>query len=162
MKYSEQQIFELLSEIEDPEIPVLNIVEMGIVRSVTKQEHEIFIDITPTYSGCPAMKLIEDKIKERLVEAGIENIKINTVYAPAWTTDWLTEEARTKLRYSGIAPPAGSSKQETLFETEYPAVICPYCNSSNTMLTSEFGSTACKALYFCNSCNQPFEYMKSI
>ena len=162
MEYSEKQIFELLTEVEDPEIPVLNIVEMGIVRSITKKENTVEVDITPTYPGCPAMKLIEDKIKTKLKSKGIKKVKVIKRNTPAWTTDWLTEDARKKLRFSGIAPPESSAAAAYLFDSISKLVGCPYCNSSNTTLTVESGSTACKSLYYCNNCNQPFEYLKSV
>ncbi len=158
---SEERIFELLGEIPDPEVPVISIVELGIVRSV-KIEDEIMIEITPTYSGCPAMNAIEKEIGKKLTEEGIENFSIKTVYSETWTTDWMSDEAKQKLKDYGIAPPGKTEDGdwlETLFKKQ---VQCPFCNSINTKLTSQFGSTACKSLHYCSECSQPFEHFKCI
>lgn len=148
LKYSKKEILNLLSEIPDPEIPVINISELEILREVMVTGDEVEVVITPTYSGCPAMKQIEDDIVSKLKENGIENIKVTSVFSPAWTTDWMSIEAREKLRKFGIAPP---SKQK---------VQCPHCGSENVDVVSQFGSTACKALYRCNGCKEPFDYFK--
>lgn len=146
----------VLQLVKDPEVPVLSIVELGIVRDVKADEAtgSVTVTITPTYSGCPAMKVIEEGITAALEQAGFREIKIETVYAPAWTTDWIPEHAREKLRRFGIAPPG-------LVQLEPPAVKCPFCGSSETGLVSEFGATACKALHVCRSCRQPFERFKT-
>ncbi len=148
---SKEQVKEWLSEVTDPEIPVLNIVEMGIVREIHLREDEIRVDITPTYSGCPAMEAIEKAIGDRLRGRGIKQVEVRRVHATPWTTDWLTAEAREKLRSYGIAPPTPGDSEQTQ---------CPFCGSSETELRSFFGSTACKSLHFCRSCRQPFEEFK--
>jgi ring-1,2-phenylacetyl-CoA epoxidase subunit PaaD len=163
-RYTSDSIFNFLKEIEDPEIPVINIVELGIVRDVKLNEDEVEISITPTYSGCPAMKVIEDQIYSTLKEKGLENVKIKTIYSPAWTTDWISEETKNKLRNYGITPPEKVAAEDVFpFLQQKKAVVqCPYCHSTETTITSKFGSTACKALHYCNHCHQPFEEFKCI
>lgn len=155
------KIFTYLREVLDPEVPVLNIVELGIVRDVIIDE-SITIVITPTYSGCPAMKVIEDDIRAKLKEKGIEQINIKTVLSPAWTTDWLTEDAKIKLKKYGIAPPEHTTQDKSWLLGEPKSVQCPQCGSKDTEMISQFGSTACKALYRCKSCREPFDYFKCI
>jgi ring-1,2-phenylacetyl-CoA epoxidase subunit PaaD len=156
------QIFKLLSVIPDPEIPVINISELGILRDVKWDGDLCTVVITPTYSGCPAMKVIEDDIKILLKEKGIENVKVDLVYSPAWTTDWISDEAKEKLRAYGIAPPEVSSIDKGLLLGKARHLKCPQCNSYNVTMISQFGSTACKALYRCNDCKEPFDYFKCI
>lgn len=156
---TKENIVEYLKEVLDPEVPVLNIVELGIVRDVILED-KITVVITPTYSGCPAMKVIEDDIRSKFKEKGIPEISIKTILSPAWTTDWIDEEAKIKLREYGIAPPEGSADKSFLFESGPKTVHCPHCNSADTQLKSQFGSTACKSLYFCNQCSEPFDYFK--
>ena len=160
-------VLRLLAEVKDPELPTLDVVELGIVRAVEVDGDSVRVDITPTYSGCPAMQTIESDIMSTLREHGFQSVQINTIYSPAWSSDWITEEAREKLRQSGIAPPhlrgpaAGDSVQELVNLTRAPVVIeCPFCASTNTVERSVFGSTACKAIYVCNNCKQPFDYFK--
>jgi ring-1,2-phenylacetyl-CoA epoxidase subunit PaaD len=157
-----KKIFELLEKVEDPEIPVLNVVEMGIVRDVDFLDDKIIVKITPTYSGCPAMKTIENEILEQLSSNGYKNAEVEKTFSPAWTTEWLSPETKQKLKKYGIAPPEGKPEDEFLAEVITKPVTCPYCGSDNTNLKSEFGSTACKALHYCNECNQPFEHFKCI
>jgi ring-1,2-phenylacetyl-CoA epoxidase subunit PaaD len=154
-------IYSYLKEVFDPEVPVLSIVDLGIVRDVKIDGEHIEVVITPTYTGCPAMKVIEDDITSKLNSKGINDLHITTVLSPAWTTDWLTEEGKTKLREFGIAPPEGMADKNVLFG-EPKKVHCPHCGSLNTVMKSQFGSTACKALYFCNDCLEPFDYFKCI
>jgi len=156
------QVWEILKKIPDPEVPAISIVELGVVRSVEEIDSGLLITITPTYSGCPALMEMESNIRDALTENGIHNLKIKTVLFPAWTTDWLTPEARRKLKDYGIAPPATSTEDhlKSLMGGKKNPVTCPFCSSSKTVLTSAFGSTACKALHYCNSCNQPFEEFK--
>lgn len=156
------EIFDLLQSIPDPEIPVINIVEMGIVRNVELFDDEVVVKITPTYSGCPAMKAIEDDIVIELNSKGIEKVTVKKIYSPAWTTDWLSEQTKNKLKKYGIAPPEGKAEDEFYHDLITQPVQCPYCNSENTKLTSEFGSTACKSLHYCSQCQQPFEHFKCI
>lgn len=157
MLTTKEEILKLLEEVYDPEIPVLNIVEMGIVRNVNENDNGYEIEITPTYSGCPAMKTIEDEIIDVLSSEGIEKVNVKKIFSPAWTTDWLSETTKTKLREYGIAPPEGNAE-----EFVFKKITCPFCKSPNTKLTSEFGSTSCKSLHYCNNCSQPFEHFKCI
>ena len=159
---SKEEIWQILSQVKDPEVPVLDIAELGVLRDVSFENGKFLIIITPTYSGCPAMNAIEQEIKNTLEEKGIQNFYVKTIYSPAWTTDWMSDEAKQKLKNYGIAPPTQSSEQHliSILEKKTKPVQCPYCNSSDTKLTSAFGSTACKALHFCNQCNQPFEEFK--
>jgi ring-1,2-phenylacetyl-CoA epoxidase subunit PaaD len=159
---NKEEIFSLLSQIPDPEIPVINIKELGVLRKVEVKGDEVIIDITPTYSGCPAMKMIEDDIVAKLKEAGITKVKVNMVYSPAWTTDWLTEEAKEKLRKYGIAPPEHSTIDKSSITGKPKNLKCPRCGSSHVEMVSQFGSTACKALYKCLDCLEPFDYFKCI
>ncbi len=158
------EIYTLLAQVPDPEIPVINIVELGIVRNVMKEGDEFIIQITPTYSGCPAMHVIELDIASLLHSKGIHNFKIQMIYSPAWTTGWMSAEAKEKLRAYGIAPPNQQVEQRTtaLLDDQEIEVQCPHCRSMRTHKTSEFGSTACKALYKCDNCLEPFDYFKCI
>jgi ring-1,2-phenylacetyl-CoA epoxidase subunit PaaD len=147
----------------DPEVPVLSVVELGIVRDVEFDGDDVTVVVTPTYSGCPAMKVIEDDILAALNEHGFTRARIRTVYSPAWTTDWMSDASREKLRAYGIAPPGVADTGGLItLERRRAAVACPFCGSANTTLTSEFGSTACKAMHVCHACNQPFEEFKAI
>lgn len=158
---TESEIWSYLKEVADPEIPVLSVVDLGVVRKVTISDQDILVTITPTYSGCPAMKRMEDDIVEKLNEKGFGNVSVELVLSPAWTTDWITEEAREKLREYGIAPPENEPDKSALFAD--PIVVpCPKCGSSNTRMVSQFGSTACKAHYQCNECLEPFDYFKCL
>ena len=149
-----EALWDLLEQVPDPEIPVLSILDLGIVRDIKLNEGFVEIIITPTYSGCPAMDAISMDIKLKLIEHGIKNFKITTVLSPAWTTDWMTEQGKIKLNKYGIAPPKRSS------DISDTPPICPQCKSADTKLLSQFGSTACKALYQCNDCKEPFDYFK--
>jgi ring-1,2-phenylacetyl-CoA epoxidase subunit PaaD len=160
--FSEKEIWDILAEVEDPEIPVINVVEMGIVRGVEVVDDIVKVTITPTYSGCPAMKTIEEDIREILVEKKVPSFEVHTVLSPAWTTDWMTEIAKEKLRETGIAPPVGTSSDKGLLMGKVRDIKCPRCGSKNTSMISQFGSTACKALYKCNDCLDPFDYFKCI
>lgn len=149
-----EAIRQILETVTDPEIPVLTIADMGIVRDIKINNTEVEVVITPTYTGCPAMDMIAMNIKLALIENGYSNIKITSVLSPAWTTDWMSEEGKRKLKKYGIAAP------DKRFAIAADGVECPLCNSTNTKLISEFGSTACKALYQCNDCKEPFDYFK--
>ena len=153
-----QQVFNWISDIPDPEIPVISIKDLGMLRSVDYDNNNYVVTITPTYTACPAMKMIEDEILDKLHQHNIDNVKVKLTYEPAWTTDWLTEEAKLKMKNYGIAPPQHSSCSK-LFSTA-EAVVCPRCNSKHTEVISRFGSTACKALYKCLDCKEPFEHFK--
>ena len=157
-----QPIWDLLSDVYDPEVPVLTILDLGIVRNVAINEsNEVVVTITPTYTGCPAMDAISMNIRLKLLEHGYKNIKLKTVLSPAWTTDWMSEAGKQKLKAYGIAPPNPGQQVCTpdLFQ-EDESVQCPRCNSYHTVMISRFGSTACKALYKCNDCHEPFDYFK--
>lgn len=162
----EKKIWTLLETVTDPEVPVLTILDLGIVRAVeisTLADNTIkpIITITPTYSGCPAMDVISMNIRMVLLQAGYQQMEIKQVLSPAWTTDWMSEEGKNKLKAYGIAPPQYKQAvcSPDAFQEE-EAIPCPQCNSWNTTLVSQFGSTACKALYKCNDCKEPFDYFK--
>jgi ring-1,2-phenylacetyl-CoA epoxidase subunit PaaD len=150
-----KEIRKILEEVTDPEVPVLTITDLGIVRDIKLNDDEVEVVITPTYTGCPAMDMIAMNIKLALIENGYHKIKITSVLAPAWTTDWMSEAGKIKLKEYGIAPPYLKSGNASGL-----VINCPQCNSSNTKCLSEFGSTACKALYQCNDCKEPFDYFK--
>ncbi len=162
---SRDDVMAVLTTVMDPEVPVISVVDLGIIRdaSVTHDAGQttVRVTVTPTYSGCPAMREIETDIRAALVAAGASTVVVDTVYAPAWTTDWIGPEAREKLRAYGIAPPRRAEPEGliTLTRRRDP-VPCPFCGSSDTRLQSEFGSTACKAIHVCNSCRQPFDEFK--
>lgn len=161
MKTEKDEILGYLMEVKDPEVPALSIVDLGIVRDVEISGKDLEVTITPTYSGCPAMKTIQDEIISALKSRGFNNVLVRTVFSPVWTTAWLSDEARGKLKAYGIAPPAKTGDDEFIpLMINTDSVSCPYCDSDDTVLRSRFGSTACKALYFCNSCKEPFEYFK--
>ncbi len=158
-----EDIFTLLSEIPDPEIPVISIIELGVIRNIEIiNDSTISLKITPTYSGCPAMKQIEDDVRKKLSENGFTTIDIKTIFSPPWTTDWITPEAKEKLRKYGIAPPENSTEDKSWLTGKEKNIACPRCKSLNTKLISQFGSTACKALYQCQDCLEPFDYFKCI
>ena len=148
-------IWNILETVCDPEVPVLTITDLGIVRDVKIVEELVEVIITPTYTGCPAMDMIAMNIRLTLIENGYSKIKITSVLSPAWTTAWMTETGKQKLQEYGIAPPKGNA--ETIAAD---GIECPQCKSINTKLISEFGSTACKALYKCEDCKEPFDYFK--
>src|SRR3984893_6171394 len=157
-----QKIWKLLEEVHDPEVPVLTVHDLGIIRKVELQEAGGWlVTITPTYSGCPAIDVSSMSIRLKLIEHGYKNVQIKTVLSPAWTTDWMTEAGKQKLKAYGISPPNPKQMVCTtdLFQQE-ENIQCPHCNSYHTRLISQFGSTACKALYQCNDCQEPFDYFK--
>jgi len=147
-----------LAAVCDPEIPALTIADLGVLRDVRVEGDQIEVEITPTYSGCPAMSTITLDIEVALRRAGFEAIKVRTVLSPAWTTDWMSEAGRAKLRAYGIAPPAPRSGRRALFGQD--EVACPRCASTDTERLAEFGSTSCKALWRCRACREPFDYFK--
>jgi ring-1,2-phenylacetyl-CoA epoxidase subunit PaaD len=156
---TEQQIWALLEQVPDPEVPVLTIIDLGIVRNVEIHDAACTITITPTYSGCPAMQVIEEDIKKMLQD--VIPVDVKQTLSPAWTTDWISENGRKKLREYGIAPPENEVDKSVLF-AEPPIIACPKCTSKNTRMVSQFGSTACKAQYQCNDCLEPFDYFKCL
>ncbi len=160
MTIQKEKIWSILKEIPDPEVPVISIVDLGIARDVRIENDKVTVDITPTYSGCPAMNVIEKEIIQKIKETGITEVEIKTVFSPVWTTDWLTDEAKEKLREYGIAPPEKTSTDKSLLTGKPKIISCPRCGSEKTILVSQFGSTACKALYKCETCLEPFDYFK--
>jgi len=157
----EQQIWAWLADVPDPEIPVLSVVDLGIVRGLNLGANSIEIEVAPTYSGCPATEFIEGNIIASLKEHGLQNVSVSRVLSPPWTTDWITPAGREKLRAYGIAPPEGSASKTALLG-DSKSVSCPRCGTRKTSLVSEFGSTACKASWKCDECLEPFEYFKCI
>lgn len=157
---SREQVLEWLGEIPDPEIPVLTITDLGIVRGVSVGD-AVVVELTPTYSGCPATEVIEQSVIDNLHEHGVEDVSIRRVLSPPWTTDWISDEGRDKLKKYGIAPPAEALSKRELLQGKR-SIACPRCDSLNTAIVSEFGSTACKASYTCSECLEPFEYFKCI
>ena len=153
-----QRAWDAAAHVVDPEIPVLTIADLGVLRAVSVNDGCVEVAITPTYSGCPAMNMIALEIELALDRAGLTHVKIRTVLSPAWTTDWLSEDGRRKLKDYGIAPPQKASSRRALFGEQM--VACPQCGSGDTELLSEFGSTSCKALWRCRSCREPFDYFK--
>jgi len=151
---AKDDILRILQEVKDPEIPVISVLELGIVREVQTTEDAVEITITPTYSGCPAMDVIPAMIREAVIGAGYQNVVVHSTLSPAWTTDWITPEGREKLRAFGIAPPAVGRDQLP------DHVACPSCGSVETEVVSAFGSTPCKAAYRCKTCLEPFDYFK--
>lgn len=165
---TKESVMAILTGVKDPELTVIDIVELGIVRDVVFEDGGLRIDVTPTYSGCPAMEVIERDIVATLNAHGFENVRVRMTFAPTWTTDWLSDVTKQKLKDYGIAPPGraetaegGIAKLVTLRRAR-PTTECPYCGSGNTEERSEFGSTACKAIHFCNGCHQPFDRFKSL
>ena len=157
-----QRVWRLLEEVKDPEIPVLSVVDLGIARDVRVHNGQVEVVITPTYSGCPAMDTITHDIEHALSAAGLAGARVTTQLAPAWTTDWLSEAGREKLEGYGIAPPAHASHDKRALLGGTGAIACPRCRSLHTERLSEFGSTACKALYRCLDCLEPFDYFKCV
>ncbi|MCC2956788.1 phenylacetate-CoA oxygenase subunit PaaJ [Massilia sp. IC2-477] len=160
-----EQVWSWLGEVADPEIPVISVVDLGIIRDVAFDGDACVVTITPTYSGCPAMQVIADAVKEALLSHGLEDVRILTRLAPAWTTDWMSETGKAALKGYGIAPPVQqaidiSGLHAGIRRRAAPEVSCPHCGSPHTQLTSEFGSTPCKALYKCLDCREPFDYFK--
>jgi ring-1,2-phenylacetyl-CoA epoxidase subunit PaaD len=155
-------VLAVLQEVPDPEVPAVSVVELGIVREIDWQDGQVRVGVTPTYSGCPATEAIEQHIEEALVAAGYRAPRIERRLSPAWTTDWITEAGREKLRAFGIAPPVGRASKRSLTGGDDPEVPCPQCGSHDTERVSEFGSTACKALYRCRECLEPFDYFKCL
>jgi len=152
LKDNIRKLWELMNQVPDPEIPIISLVELGVVREIHLKEDKVTIVITPTYTGCPAKKLFEDLIKEKLIDNQFNNFEIITKIHPTWTTDWLSEETKAKLLKDGISPPTIGNKD----------IICPQCKSKNTKEKSKFGSVACQSLYVCKDCKEPFNYFKCL
>ena len=155
------EITSILYEVKDPEIPVLSVVDMGVVREVEVDNKDVLVKITPTYSGCPAMDMIESEIRQALEKRGY-HVTVETILYPAWTTDWITEHGRQELEAYGIAAPLEESADKLALLGKSSIVTCTNCGSKNTVMVSQFGSTACKALFKCNDCLEPFDYFKCL
>ncbi len=150
----------MLAEVPDPEIPNLSLIDLGVIRGVEMNGDGAVVRMSPTYTGCPATDMMKLLIVDRLVEGGCERVDVEIVLSPAWSTDEITEEGRAKLKEAGIAPPVGRATDKRHLLGEEPQVDCPHCGSADTELSSLFGSTACKALYRCRACLEPFDYFK--
>ena len=159
--YIDAELFSILKSVPDPEIPVLSIIDLGVVRSAHLKGKDVFVEITPTYSGCPAMDVIGDDIKTELKKHGyIPNVKL--ILSPAWTTDWMTDEGKQALKDYGIAPPMDATSDKEALLGNKRVIQCPQCESKNTRLVSQFGSTACKAMFKCEDCEETFDYFKCL
>ena len=156
------EIKKAISEIPDPEIPVISIKELGVLRNIFYDKDRLKVVITPTYSGCPAMDRFQKDITEKLELLEVKNFEIKMQFDPAWTTDWITDKAKEKLRAYGIAPPAHKTNDKNILLGIKQKVECPRCKTKETELVSQFSSTACKAMYRCTSCLEPFEYFKCL
>lgn len=161
-KNTSGEIWEILRSVVDPEIPVLTVVDMGIIRDVVQTADAVEVSITPTYSGCPAMEAIGTDIKTALLQKGYSNVSIKSILSPAWTTEWITEEGKAKMQAYGIAPPETETAEKGVLFGKTKSVTCPRCKSQHTTMISNFGSTACKALWKCEDCKEPFDYFKCI
>lgn len=160
-RLSDKGVWEALEDIKDPEIPVLSIVELGVVRSVSVNDDQVLVEITPTFSACPAYHVMVSSVKAKLRELGAGQVEVRTILSPPWTTDWLSDVAREKLRQFGLAVPVrhGGELEKAI---ESGAAACPYCGSSNTRQTNSFGCTPCRAIAYCSDCRQPFEQLKPL
>ncbi|MGB2818319.1 MAG: 1,2-phenylacetyl-CoA epoxidase subunit PaaD [Burkholderiaceae bacterium] len=156
------QAWDILGRVPDPEIPAISVTELGIVRDVQAAEDGVDVVVTPTYSGCPATEAIAQSIREALAAAGAIEVRVRQQLSPAWSTDWIAEDARERLRAYGIAPPGECDRGAERPLSFVPRVACPRCDSADTERLSQFGSTACKALYRCRACREPFEYFKPL
>jgi len=157
---SPEAVWAALEDVKDPEIPVVSVVEMGIVRDVALDGDAVIVTITPTFSGCPALAAMQAGIIERLTQMGIPRVEVRTVLSPPWTTEWIAEEAREKLRGFGLAPPPRHDGDFSVVLLDQ--VACPYCGSKDTSLRNSFGPTLCRAIFYCNHCQQPFEQFKPL
>lgn len=160
MTVTVRELWQALEEVKDPELPVVNLVEMGIIRSVTRQDDQVTVTITPTFTGCPALHAMQDDIVTRLNQEGVSEVTVKVTLSPAWTTEWITEEARAKLKDFGLAPPPRHTGDFELALVE--SVACPYCGSHNTRINNTWGPTPCRILYYCDYCQQGFEQFKPL
>ncbi|MCW8980004.1 MAG: phenylacetate-CoA oxygenase subunit PaaJ [Altibacter sp.] len=157
----EDHLRPILDKVSDPEIPVLTVLDLGVIREAIEKNGTVYIKLTPTYSGCPAMDVIGDDLKTAFAEAGM-NAKVELVLAPAWTTDWISEQGKRKMEAYGIAAPLEETADKEALLGDAKVVKCTNCGSTNTHLVSQFGSTACKALFKCDECLEPFDYFKCL
>lgn len=155
-----EKVWQILEEVKDPEIPVVSVVEMGLIRSIGSQEGRLIVTMTPTFAGCPAVQVMQTEIRERLSQAGQTKVEVRLTYSPPWCSDWITPAAREKLKAFGLSPPPLHGGQLTTALAQ--AVHCPYCDSDDTSLKNDFGPTLCRAIYVCNNCRQPFEGFKPL
>lgn len=156
-----EDVLHLLENVKDPEVPVISVRELGVLRDVDVSDGKVLVAITPTYTGCPAMDVMREDILKELHDAGITDVEVKQVLAPAWTTDWITDEGKRKLKEYGIAPPPHTADIRAL-KGQAPVVECPRCGSKDTVMLSAFGSTACKALWKCEECLEPFDWFKCL
>jgi len=154
------ELWAALEQVPDPEIPVLSVVDLGVVRDIRHDGSRYVVDVSPTYTGCPALDMMSDSVRQALEQFTGERVHIEHVLSPPWTTDWMSADAREKLRAYGIAPPVGKTQDKRSLFGPKPDVPCPRCASEETELQSNFGSTACKSIYFCPKCSEPFEHFK--
>lgn len=157
---SEEAVWQALEAVKDPELPVVSLVEMGIVRRVDVLPERVVVTITPTFSGCPALHTMKADIAVHLRACGVENVQVETTFSPPWTSDWITDAAREKLRNFGLAPPPRHGGQFEVMLLD--AVSCPYCGSENTRIRNSFGATPCRMIFYCDACEQPFEQFKPL
>jgi len=158
--FTVEEIWRALEEVKDPEIPVVSLVEMGIVRNVEVSGGKVVVSMAPTFAGCPALHVMKAEVEQRIRELGAESVDVKWVYAPPWTSDWIADEARVKLKAFGLAPPVKHGGDVDLILLEEAA--CPYCGSRNTTIKNTFGPTLCRAIYYCDDCRQPFEQFKPL
>ncbi|MBM4425439.1 MAG: phenylacetate-CoA oxygenase subunit PaaJ [Chloroflexi bacterium] len=154
------EIWSALEDVKDPEIPVVSVVEMGIVRMVAVEHGKVTVTMTPTFSGCPALHVMKSEIENRIRQMGVESVEVIVALAPRWTTDWITEAGRAKLKAFGLAPPPRVNGDANVFFVE--AAACPFCGSSDTAIKNTFGPTLCRTIHYCNACRQPFEQFKPV
>ena len=157
---SVDQIWQALNDVKDPEIPVVSVVEMGIVREVAVSDDKVTVTMTPTFSGCPALHVMKAEIENRIRQLGVEKVEVSVALTPRWTTDWITDEARAKLKAFGLAPPPVHYGDFNVIFLD--VATCPYCGSNDTTLKNTFGPTLCRTIYYCNACQQPFEQFKPV
>ncbi len=157
---TEDTVWQALDEVKDPEIPVVSLVEMGIVRQVVVDGEAVTVTMTPTFSGCPALEMMAQAIEEKMVALGFTAVEVKTVLSPPWSSDWITDEAREKLKKFGLAPPPRHNGRVAI--TFHEPVACPWCGSENSVVKNEFGPTLCRAIYYCHDCQQPFEQFKAL
>jgi ring-1,2-phenylacetyl-CoA epoxidase subunit PaaD len=157
---NEKTVWQALEEVKDPEIPVVSVVELGVVRDVIVEGDDVVVKMTPTFSGCPALHVIERDIEAKVRSLDVGDVTVKTVLYPPWTTDWITDEGRQKLKGFGLAPPMKHGGRLEI--TFYDLAACPYCDSADTTIKNTFGPTLCRAIYYCNECQQPFEQFKAL
>ncbi len=158
--FTQKEIWSALDEVMDPELPVVSVVELGIVRTVEIGNDTVTVAMTPTFAGCPALDVIRTTIREKLLALGVPQVTVKMVLSPPWSSDWMTETARAKLKAFGLAPPPVHGGNVQLFFPE--EIACPYCGSTNTRVTNNFGPTLCRAIHYCRNCQQPFEQFKPL